>query len=267
MTECQAERSLRLRDVALAVGDGQQNGHGYGYGHGHSRHACAHRGGARRRLAAAAGSQTGSLVSERCEMVQVVITKLRRQAAFAAWSVVDGASRCPQLSTGNQAIQANKFLPSGDALAVAQSLNLASSTGWNGWCEEGTCPRNVPSTPNRQGLQERANQRRQGGVWPSTDWALATGARRCSCGAFSEALAVAWSLMLASQTAWKVWCKEGMRPRNVPSNPNKISKDGRWQGWRHWRGAGNQATQAKEPLPFGKALAMAQSLGLASRFK
>ena len=35
---------------------------------------------------------------------------------------------------------------------------------------------------------------------------------------FNEAVAVARSLGLASVFEWRVWCKEGMRPPNVPSN-------------------------------------------------
>ena len=47
---------------------------------------------------------------------------------------------------------------------------------------------------------------------------------------FEEALAVARSLGLASVFEWREWCKEGMRPPNVPSTPNRTYKDGGWQG-------------------------------------
>ena len=51
---------------------------------------------------------------------------------------------------------------------------------------------------------------------------------------FNEALAAAQSLGLASKAEWCAWCQEGMRPPNVPSNPNATYKDGGWQGWVHW---------------------------------
>ena len=56
---------------------------------------------------------------------------------------------------------------------------------------------------------------------------------------FSEALPLAWSLGLASRTEWQAWSKEGMRPANVPSNPNRAYKHDGWQGWGHWLGTGN----------------------------
>ena len=48
---------------------------------------------------------------------------------------------------------------------------------------------------------------------------------------FDEALDVAQALGLASAKEWKMWSKEGMRPPNVPSNPNATYKNGGWQGW------------------------------------
>ena len=58
---------------------------------------------------------------------------------------------------------------------------------------------------------------------------------------YDEALAVAQSLGLANRKEWKVWSKEGMRPANVPSHPDRTYKHGGWQGWGHWLGTGNVA--------------------------
>ena len=43
----------------------------------------------------------------------------------------------------------SKFLPVDEALAVAQSLNLANRFEWRAWCKEGMRPPNVPSNPQR----------------------------------------------------------------------------------------------------------------------
>ena len=56
---------------------------------------------------------------------------------------------------------------------------------------------------------------------------------------FDEALVVAQSLGLANRFGWEQWCKEGMRPPNVPACPNQVYKNHGWQGWGHWLGAGN----------------------------
>ena len=82
---------------------------------------------------------------------------------------------------------------------------------------------------------------------------------------FAEALSVARSRGLASQKEWQAWCKAGMRPSNVHSNPHKFYKDGGWQGWGHWLGTGNVNSANKEFLPFEEALAAARSLGLANK--
>ncbi len=79
---------------------------------------------------------------------------------------------------------------------------------------------------------------------------------------FEEALVVAQSLGLASREEWKVWCKEGPRPRNVPSNPNRVYKDHGWQGWGHWLGTGNTQPGTGQFLRFGEARRVAQSLRL-----
>ena len=110
--------------------------------------------------------------------------------------------------------------------AVARSLGLTKQFEWNVWCEEGMWPPSVPSHPD---------QTDKGGGWQGWGHWLGSGAvRKASKFApFGQALAFAQSLGLASQKEWKVWCKEGVRPSNVPSNPQR-TYDGGWQGWGHW---------------------------------
>ena len=79
---------------------------------------------------------------------------------------------------------------------------------------------------------------------------------------FEKALVVARSLDLANRFEWQQWCKEGMRPPNVPYHPNDVYKDHGWQGWGHWLGSSN--LQTKLFLPFAESLAVARSLNLAS---
>ena len=94
---------------------------------------------------------------------------------------------------------------------------------------------------------------------------------------FAQALDFARSLGLANQKEWVAWCQEGLRPPNVPSNPNQTYTGAGWQGWGHWLGTGNKVGGAKGFLPFGdaqnghqqflpfdEALAAARSLGLAN---
>ena len=56
-----------------------------------------------------------------------------------------GATGSAPATKGNT----NEFLPFEEALAVARSLRLASSTEWRAWCKTGARPANVPSRPDQ----------------------------------------------------------------------------------------------------------------------
>ena len=146
----------------------------------------------------------------------------------------------------------SKFLPFGEALAVARSLGLASVKEWRAWSKEGLRPPNVPSMPNTV---------YKDGGWQGWGHWLGTGNQLTKeFLPFDEALTMAQSLGLANRFEWEAWSKEGMRPHNVPGDPRKVYKDHGWQGWGHWLGTGNLAT--KQFLPFEEALVMARSFGL-----
>ena len=161
------------------------------------------------------------------------------------------------LGTGTQCSHTKTFLPFGEALAVAQSLKLANQFEWKEWCKEGMRPPDVPALPS----QVYENDGWQGWV----HWLGSGNIKKPSKFApFGQALAFAQSLGLASAKEWKVWCKEGRRPPNVPSHPDRAYKDGGWQGWGHWLGTSNTAP-SKTFLPFDEALRVAWSLRLVSR--
>ena len=79
---------------------------------------------------------------------------------------------------------------------------------------------------------------------------------------FNRALLLARSLGLASEPEWRVWCRAGRRPPELPADPRHVYKDSGWQGWGHWLGTGNAVCNKKEFLPFDEALALARSLQL-----
>ena len=151
-----------------------------------------------------------------------------------------------------------QFLPFGEALALARSLGLTGQRAWVAWCKEGKRPPTVPAAPNAV---------YKDGGWQGWGHWLGTGNQHTKQFLpFCEAIAVAQSLGLASKFGGKVWCKEGVRPPDVPSNPQATYKDGGWQGWGHWLGTGNHSTRATTPfLPFEEALPIARSLGLANQ--
>ena len=125
---------------------------------------------------------------------------------------------------------AESFLPFSGALVVARSLGLNGKEAWKAWCKEGMRPPNVPSRPD---------DIYEGGGWQGWGHWLGTGNAKGGHQAahflpFKKALTVARSLGLSSRVAWRAWCKNGMRPPNVPADPCKAYKDGGWEGWAHW---------------------------------
>ena len=167
------------------------------------------------------------------------------------------------LGTGSQSSHATKaqFLPFVEALAVARSLGRARMSGrveWEAWCRNGMRPPNMPARPDLA--------YKDSGWQGWVHWLGSGSIRKASKFApFGQALTFDQSLGLANQKEWKAWCKEGRRPPNVPTHPDRTYKDGGWQGWGHWLGTGNAAGRTKKNfLPFNEALRVARSLRLVS---
>ena len=158
------------------------------------------------------------------------------------------------LGTAN--VRTKNFLPFTEALEYARSLKLKNKAGWEVWRKSGTRTEAIPSAPDKTYKHEG---------WQGYGHWLGTGnihGKDKQFLPFQKALLYARALKLKSQDEWRVWCKSGPRPANVPSAPNKIYKVDGWQGFGHWLGTGTVAPQNKEFLPFKQALSCARSLKL-----
>ena len=132
------------------------------------------------------------------------------------------------LGTGNQ--NSKEFLPFAEALAVARSLGLASQKEWKVWSKEGLRPANVPANPSRVYKDHG---------WQGWGHWLGTGNQSSKTKKeqflpFDEALRAARQLRLVSGKEWRLWCKSGARPVNIPTNPDKVYMHDGWMGWVHW---------------------------------
>ena len=92
------------------------------------------------------------------------------------------------------------------------------------------CPPNVPAHPERT---------YEGGGWQGWGHWLGTGnrsnkAKNAQFLPLGEALRVARQLRLVSEKEWRLWCRSGARPVNVPANPHRVSVHDGWFGWEHW---------------------------------
>ena len=91
-------------------------------------------------------------------------------------------------------------------------------------------PANVPSHPDE--------------VWKGDGWQgwghwLGTGSQSSKTKKeqflpFDEALRAARQLRLVSSTEWRLWCRTGARPANVPARPDQAYAHDGWVGWVHW---------------------------------
>ena len=147
------------------------------------------------------------------------------------------------LGTGNVQSGARQFLPFGEALVVAQSLELATQKEWKVWCKEGKRPATMPFDPPR--IYKNAG-------WQGWGHWLGTGntGNTTPFLEFDEALLVARSLRLDSTAEWKAWCRIGARPVNMPSHPEKVYVHDGWMGYTHWLYHANlDAPTAPAPAP------------------
>ena len=95
------------------------------------------------------------------------------------------------------------------------------------------------------------NRTYKGGGWQGWGHWLGTGNTKKGTEQFlpfGKALAAARSLNLANTFEWKEWCKEGMRPPKVPSNPNRTYN---WLQGRRVAGVGPLARHG-QPIQQGQ---------------
>jgi len=136
-----------------------------------------------------------------------------------------------------------KYRQFNDAREFAQSLHLKSLMEWRQYCKSGKVPKDIPRHPD--------------GVYKSNwkgwgDW-LGTGNiawghknfqkevflnRNNKWMEFDYAKAFVKSLGLKSRFEWKLFCKSGKKPDNIPEYPAFIYP-ANWKGWSDWLGSTN----------------------------
>ena len=134
------------------------------------------------------------------------------------------------LGTGNAKSGTKQRLPFGEALAAARSFGLANSREWAALCKNGGSPPNMPARPDNT---------YKGAGWQGWGHWLGTGKQSNKCKQeqflpFDEALRAARSLRLAGEKDWRLWCRRGARPANVPAAPDQAYVHAGWMGWENW---------------------------------
>ena len=115
-----------------------------------------------------------------------------------------------------------------EAKQFVHMLQLKSLTEWRDYCVSGKRPLDIPSNPNSVYPEYKS----------AGDW-LGTGTIRTDLKVFrefEEAQKYVQSQGLRSQLDWNQWKKQGSRPEDIPSNPDKTYKDSGWKGWKDFLG-------------------------------
>ena len=104
-----------------------------------------------------------------------------------------------------------------EARRFAWGLGLESVKEWWEWSKSGLRPPDIPSNPARDYEEEG---------WLS--WGDFLGYVAVEMRPFEEARDYARSLGLKSTEEWWDWSKSGLRPRDIPSHPNRVYEE---EGW------------------------------------
>jgi Integrase repeat unit len=132
------------------------------------------------------------------------------------------------LGTGRVANQFRKYRSFKKARAFVLGLGLKSRAEWVAYCKSGKKPADIPAGPRQTYAKDGwagwgdwlGTKRRRGQGWRS----------------FPDARAFAHSLGLKSGPEWLEYCQSGMRPTDIPSNPNQVYATEGYRGMGDWLG-------------------------------
>ena len=135
------------------------------------------------------------------------------------------------------------------AKEFVHSLNLESMSEWRKYYSKNK-PRHLPAAPARHYKEEYIS---------NNDWLGKEGYLP-----FEKARAFVHTLNLSGQVEWKVYCKSGNKPDNIPTVPEIAYKNKGWQGYSNWVGSSRSRRVLNYPS-FKKAREIAQSLNLSGQ--
>jgi hypothetical protein len=164
---------------------------------------------------------------------------------------------------GNGKISNSKriFKNFNDARSIVRTLGFKSVSEWKNYCTSGQKPLDIPSNPN-------TTYKNKGWV-DFNDW---LGSNQISTKniiwlPFDKARNYVHKLKLKSEKEWKVYCKSGSKPANIPYDPKQVYKNSGYVNFGDWLGSGNQASGSLEYLSFEKAREIVRELKIETTSK
>jgi hypothetical protein len=137
------------------------------------------------------------------------------------------------LGTGTIATNVREYLPFEKAKEYVRKLNIKDFCGWQKYCKSGLKPDSIPSTPSIIYKDK--------GWYSLGDW-LGTGrisTQKREMLPYEKAKEYVLTLKIKNYEGWKKYCKSGLKPNNIPANPNSVYKDKGWSGIKDWLGTKN----------------------------
>ncbi len=151
------------------------------------------------------------------------------------------------------------YLPFEEARSFVHSLGLKSGKDWIAWAKSNLRPDDIPVNP-------RGVYKDKGWIGMG-DW-IGTGYIANQDKVFlpfKKARMFVHTLRLHNMADWKEWVKSGVRPEDIPTNPNVVYKDIGWSSWGDWLGTGRIASQNMVYLSFEEARTLVCSLQLQNK--
>ncbi|MCE9653236.1 MAG: KTSC domain-containing protein [Nitrosarchaeum sp.] len=138
--------------------------------------------------------------------------------------------------TSNQAdVKPSQYLSFDESRKYTQKLDLKNEKDWKKYCISGTKPDNIPLNPKKEYSFE----------WQGwDDWLGITKSKYLS---YDDARKFVNNLELENEKEWKLFCKTGKLPNNIPTNPKKVYTS-EWTNFSDWLGIFD-----REYLSFEKA--------------
>jgi superfamily II DNA or RNA helicase len=131
----------------------------------------------------------------------------------------------------------NNFLPFEEAREFVRSLKLNNQIEWREWSKSGMRPSNIPSNPDK--------------TYKNKGWLRWGDFLGNEFLPFEEAREFVRSLNLKNNREWSKWSKSGMRPSNIPGDPNTVYKNKGWKSWADFLGTIGNGNRWTKPARLG----------------
>jgi len=147
-------------------------------------------------------------------------------------------------------------MPFEEAREIVRKLNLKNITDWQMYTESGSLPPDIPKTP----FVAYKDEGWKGlGDWLGTDILAPINREYLS---FDEARTFARSLQLKKPGDWRIYCKSGLKPDDIPAAPEKVHEKQGWAGLYDWLDIESNGGYRQGFLPYEQAREFVHTLRL-----